>query len=355
MNNTLIDRYMDYKSECLLNYGLVPTVKTNEFYLDHLKKYLKTYINCYYYHYFETVYTKEYTNDILKEEIEGKRLEFLAELSERELSVSNEEYNHEKKTINVLAKLTIFLIRLDHLRFKDKDEIETKVTELIESLPRIKELYHDNYNKLISLVTDNYLNLTNFFEKKDKYYSVEYLLFKDREQYVQAILSNNIKVLQDNYKKTLVDRVYKENKFQADKTFLLIKKFIKELLYNNYYKIKVYQRYFIEIPAPVFNNKKDLEKVFNMLNNPFLKRFICLIIDDDSYHSNQAFIKKYHFSIACKVDFSHINDVPTKLTNLDNSKKFDYIIVEDFKDRDYEIFNEFSKVNLLDILFKVEV
>ena len=116
----------------------------------------------------------------------------------------------------------------------------------------------------------------------------------------------------------------------------------------------MYDKYFILIPEFIFEDKKDLGKLLDLFDNPLVKRYIVLGIVSDNYYSNQAFIKKYNFSIACIQDFSHINDVNTKLTNLDNSNLFDYILVDSFKDKDYDSFVKYSMVNLDGILFNKE-
>ena len=81
VSDNLVVIYMNYKINYLLKYGLLIMHSTDEFLSECLKNYLKTYVNSYYYLIFDTVNSKVYDDKVMKEEIEGKRLEMLDELS----------------------------------------------------------------------------------------------------------------------------------------------------------------------------------------------------------------------------------------------------------------------------------
>ena len=353
VSDNLVVTYMNYKINYLLKYGLLIMHSTDEFLSDCLKNYLKTYVNSCYYLIFDTVNSKVYDDKVMREEIEGKRLEMLDDLSNYELIDSNEEYKNKKNYINDCSKIIPFLIKLDLFRFNDKEEANTGIKALVDQDSFVKEKLGTDILKLISLVIDTNKVLSNFFEKKDTYFSLDYLLFKDVDNYVKVVINNDVKVLHDNYKNSLVERCYKDKKIQFEKIYLLGIKFIKQLLfvYNN---SLLYSKYFILIPEFIFEDKKDLGKLLDLFDNPLIKRYVVLGIVSDNYYSNQAFIRKYNFSIACIQDFSHINDVNAKLTNLDNSNLFDYILVDSFKDKDYDSFVKYSMVNLEGILFNKE-
>lgn len=354
MSGNLVTIYMNYKISRLVEYGLLIMHSSDLFLKEVLEKYLKNYVNSFYYLTFDTVNSKVYSEKIMLEEIEGKRLELLDELSNYELIDSNDLYTRKCGYINTSSKIISFLIDLDLLRFNDKDELNTKLEELINKNSFIKDLVGDGFVKLSLAINKTKEDLDTFYTKKDNFFSLDYPLFKDRENYVLVKLNNDVKVLEDNYKKALVERVYRDKKIQDKKLDLLVKKFIKELLFNVYSGNKLYDKYFIEIPGDIFLDKKVFESFLVMLDNPLIKRYVTLAICSDNYYSNQALIRKYNFSIACIQDFSHINDVDTKLTNLDNSNLFDFIIIRSFKDKDYDVFLRYSKVNLCDILFDRE-
>lgn len=354
VNDNLVVTYMNYKIKCLLKYGLLIMHSTDEFLSECLNNYLKTYVNNYYYLIFDTVNSKVYDDEVMIDEIEGKRLEMLDELSNYELIDSNEEYKNKKNYINNSSKIIPFLIKLDLLRFNDREDANNSIRTLVDEDDFVKEMVGTDILKLISLVIDNNKVLNNFFERKDTYFSLDYLLFKDVNNYVKVVINNDVKVLQDNYKVSLIERCYRDNKIQFEKVYLLGIKFIKQLLLDIYNEKLLYDKYFILIPEIIFEDKKDMTRFFDLFDNPLIKRYVVLGIVSDNYYSNQAFIRKYNFSIACIQDFSHINDVSTKLTNLDNSNLFDYILVDSFKDKDYDSFVKYSMVNLNGILFNKE-
>lgn len=354
VNDNLVVTYMNYKIKCLLKYGLLIMHSTDEFLSECLNNYLKTYVNSYYYLIFDTVNSKVYDDEVMIDEIEGKRLEMLDELSNYELIDSNEEYKNKKNYINDSSKIIPFLIKLDLLRFNDREDTNNSIRTLVDEDNFVKEMVGTDILKLISLVIDNNKVLNNFFERKDTYFSLDYLLFKDVNNYVKVVINNDVKVLQDNYKVSLIERCYRDNKIQFEKVYLLGIKFIKQLLLDIYNEKLLYEKYFILIPEIIFEDKKDMTRFFDLFDNPLVKRYVVLGIVSDNYYSNQAFIRKYNFSIACIQDFSHINDVNGKLTNLDNSNLFDYILVDSFKDKDYDSFVKYSMVNLNGILFNRE-
>ena len=86
-------------------------------------------------------------------------------------------------------------------------------------------------------------------EKTDTYFSLDYLLFKDVDNYVKVVINNDVKVLRDNYKNSLVERCYKDKKIQFEKVYLLGIKFIKQLLFDVYNSSLLYDKYFILIPV----------------------------------------------------------------------------------------------------------
>ena len=245
VSDNLVVIYMNYKINYLLKYGLLIMHSTDEFLSECLKNYLKTYVNSYYYLIFDTVNSKVYDDKVMREEIEGKRLEMLDDLSNYELIDSNEEYKNKKNYINDCSKIIPFLIKLDLFRFNDKEEANTGIKALVDQDSFVKEKLGTDILKLISLVIDTNKVLSNFFEKKDTYFSLDYLLFKDVDNYVKVVINNDVKVLRDNYKNSLVERCYKDKKIQFEKVYLLGIKFIKQLLFDVYNNSLLYGKYFI--------------------------------------------------------------------------------------------------------------
>lgn len=354
LNDNLMDCYMNYKASRLKKYGLVIMHSHDEFLEEVLEKYIWTYINCYYYKIFDTSRVENSSDDVIKVELEGKRLEMLDELSIYELIDSNEVFELKRDFINDSLMVVLFLITLDRTRFDSNMDISKKLNELLNLCLEIKERLGTKVLRLENLLKETYNTLNNFFKKTDNYYLLDYQLYKDQESLVKVVLVPNIKVLQDNYKKSLVERVYRDDKIKRQKVELLIKKFIKQLIMDVYYGKKIYQKYFIELDDDLFDNKKEVLNLLDMLDNPFIKRYVVLGISHNSYISMQSMFKKYGFTLACIQDFSHINDVSNKLNNIDTWNIYNYVVVSLYKTKDLDVIMKYSCVNLEGILFNKE-
>lgn len=354
MIDNLMDYYMNYKTSRLKKYGLVIMHSHDEFLEKTLIRYIKTYINCYYYNIFDTVNTTVCDNNVIREELNGKRLEMLDELLIYELIDSNEIYELKQRYINDSFEVSLFLISLDRMRFLNKDSIPMQLEQLLYYCPNIKESLGTKLTRLQTLVKETYVTLNKFLNINDDFYVLDYQLFKDRDDLVNVVMLSNIATLQDNYKRSLIERVYREDKLKREKFDLLIKKYIKQFITDSYNEGRIYSKYFIEIDEYLFNNKKDIEYFLSMLNNPFIKRYLVLGVSHNNYMSCQSIFRKYKFSLACIQDFSHINDVNNKLTALDMSNIYDYVIVSLYKSRDLDDIMKYTCVNLEGVLFYKE-
>lgn len=136
------------------------------------------------------------------------------------------------------------------MRFDSKDDIPMKVEALLKSTYE-----QDIIRKVSSLVKDTYTTINNFFKENDEYYKLDYQLYKDCDDFVRVVMFSDIKFLKDNYKKALLERVYRDDKLKKEQMELLIKKFVRQLIRDSYYNKKIYQRYFIEFDDYLFHNK----------------------------------------------------------------------------------------------------
>ena len=354
MIDNLMDYYMSYKTSRLKKYGLVIMHSHDEFLEKTLVRYIKTYINCYYYNIFDTVNVSFCDDSVIRKELEGKRLEMLDELLIYELIDSNEIYELKQQYINDSYEVVLFLITLDRMRFLNKEIIPQQLEQLLYYCPNIKASLGTRVSRLETLIKETYVTLNKFLDRTDDYYVLDYQLYKDRGDLVKVVMLSNITMLQDNYKRSLLERVYREDKLKKDKFDLLIKKFIKQFIIDSYNDKRIYDKYFIEIDDYLFSNKKDIDTFLGMLDNPFLKRYLVIVVSHNNYISCQSLFRKYKFSLACIQDFSHINDVNNKLTSLDMSNIYKYIIVSNYKSKDLDDIVKYGCVNLESVLFSKE-
>lgn len=354
MIDNLMDYYMSYKTSRLKKYGLVIMHSHDEFLEKTLVRYIKTYINCYYYNIFDTVNVSFCDDSVIRKELEGTKLEMLDELLIYELIDSNEIYELKQQYINDSYEVVLFLITLDRMRFLNKEIIPQQLEQLLYYCPNIKTSLGTRVSRLETLIKETYVTLNKFLDRTDDYYVLDYQLYKDRGDLVKVVMLSNITMLQDNYKRSLLERVYREDKLKKDKFDLLIKKFIKQFIIDSYNDKRIYDKYFIEIDDYLFSNKKDIDTFLGMLDNPFLKRYLVIVVSHNNYISCQSLFRKYKFSLACIQDFSHINDVNNKLTSLDMSNIYKYVIVSNYKSKDLDDIVKYGCVNLESVLFSKE-
>lgn len=352
MKLNLMDIYIDYKISRLVKYGLVILNSDDEYLAFLLRSYIETYIKTYYYHIFETVDSDTYSLEVLGEELEGKRWELLDIVSGDELVDSNDVYDKKKKWISDVIEVVYYLINLDKVVLNERDDVDRELDKMLALDESLKERLGSRVNKLGILMRETFSQTKSLREDIGNF-QLDYQLYRDKSDIVRVVLNYDITNLKENYKKSLVERCYKEEKLSMDKFSLLLKAFVKRLIVDIYHDRNIYDKYIIEIPEDVLDDKKNFEKILELVNNPLVKRFLVFGISNDNYSKCKNLLRNNNFLVACMQDFKHINDVENKLTNLDNGD-YDYIIAVDYKDKDMAIFNKTTYVNVIELLFNKE-
>lgn len=351
--SSLVDIYMNHKINHLLNCALLIT-GDDEFLRYCFKTYFGIYLNSYYYHQFETVDSNYCDLSIINEELDGKSFELLDDLSCNELEESNESYLLKRSYITDSKNLSLCLINLDINNFFSGEGFVDNINAFIDNNVVMKEFVGQKRDKLISLINKRNNLMDSFFYNMDYHYRLEYLVFRDKSSFVDVKLYYDIDNLMDKYKKSLINRVYFSDKLDKLKTITLISKFIKRLLFDVGLQKKLYDRYFIELPISIYDKKDTLVEVLDMLDNPLIKRYVCITIKPDVYLANIKTLEKYDICFAAVKDFSEIEDINEELLQLDSSNYYSYILVDGYKSKDYEWFIKYSFNNVLDILFVKE-
>ncbi len=341
MNYDLISRYMNYKVKLLTDCGLI-------FFPDYNKKFLRgafnslftTYINTYYYHILDTLeYDIDYDQETLKKEYEGKKYEILEEFAEDELVLSNEEYTKNKNAIDDIIDIALFLVELDQLKYENKEEIAYKVAKFVEEYPKIDEKLQNNIYKLIYRIKQNYNVDYKLFKEDNPQFIIDYSKTISNKGYIIVNLLPNIKILNTNYKKNLVYKVYNKEELIIKKMSTLIYKLSRDIL-DKALNGKKIDKYFIDIDESLFQKGKLI--VIDALDNKLLRDHIVLMITNNSYKAHQEYLRSLNFSFACKQDLSNIYNVLEKLGDIDQQMFFDYIVVDKYKDKDEEYLINFS-------------
>ena len=297
----IISVYINFKKKKL--YEICSLLIDDDTFIQY---YIDTYILTYYYHILGRLdNVKKFDFQVVKKELEGTTMELLLE-------------NDNKDLIKKTEKIVLNGITLDRVEFL-VDSLE-EIGRGIKTLENKKLISAINDINSLSRIIKKYIVLENKFLNKlnTDSFSLNYLNYRDN--FYEVNLEYNIKKL-DDYNDIVLDKII--DMVYNEQSVALI-----NLLSTDILKKMINQEdigyYFIRCD----NN------IISMLDNLILKEHVILIIE------NKKYIKE-GYKYALLVDFSHINDVGTKLDNLDEYP-LKYIIASKVKRKDFDHINNYS-------------
>lgn len=356
MKMNIIDSYMDYKIKCLIKYALLffEKDKSDDFLNKCLNRYFRTYVNFCFYHRLETldkVLSYDFVN--LEKEFKGIEVELLDEYSIYELIDTNDGYRYNQNLIKVSREICLELCKFDQNTFESKDLISEFVSKYVLDNKVLSFNLKDNLNPFVNLVKENFIKEKKFFGDREEFFCVKYRKIKDSENLILAELVPNIKMLEINYKKILIDRVFDDIKLNKEKMSILIQKLSKEILRKVVYGEHL-DLYVVKVPDNMFyRNKLVIDELFD---NDLLKQYFVFMTDFNVYTGKKSFFdNNKDFKYACLQDCLHINDVVNKFNVIDALNVFDYIIVNDYKVKDKADILKYECTNALGLYIDEEV
>ena len=349
--SNLINIYMDYKTDCLIQYGLVIYNKNNKFIKNVFRAYFKTYIDNYYYDTFNTIDDGSRANlKNLDKEFDGCMEELLYDYQDYELVVSNHEYSTNVSIIKELRDISYEVCRIDRLEYKDKDDIVNVVSLFVKDNKLINKLIEDRCLKLVSLIKKSYDKVNKVLNYKDEYFNITFKKFVGKDNYKYVELDYNIGIL-NNYRNGLVRKNYKNDEYDFFKFELIMKKISIDIIKNNGKKFDTL--YFVNIKDSFVSRDKIINKVYELIDNPLIRKHVVFLVNYNTYLSHEnAFSLDYLFG--CIQDFSHINDIYKKTDNIYTLGMFNYLVVSDCKYKDRDYFLEYDKEGIEVLVFEEE-
>lgn len=355
MDINVVDYFIEFKSKFLVNCALCFFYKDKDLDLveEFLKRYIDTYNAFYYYHELKTLNKTEVFDIVtLQKEFAGLEVEIKDQYAVNELIDSNEDYKYHLELISKAREVSYFISRMDHLEISTKDVIESKIVKFVNDNNVMLNYLGENMAKLVTLYK-NYFTKTNiFFKNNDEFYHLGYRKVSEENDLIYVFLEQQIKILEINYKRSLVERIFNDENLDEEKTIILIQKLSKDIL-RKYLNNEHIENYLIKISDKLFErNKFRLEK---LLANPLIKRYIILLMDFNTYTSRKKALIDEEYNLACWQNFLHINDVNTKLATIDGEGAFSYIIVSDYKMSDKEDILKYQCSNAKELIINKEV
>lgn len=349
----LISKYLEYKKKRLTTYGLAifSNIDYRPFITECFKKYFNNYVEVVYHHELETMdKVEKITKELIEIEQEGMRLELLDDLSVKEIVETNEGYIRKQRIINETKVVAASIIKLDQMTILE-EELDQTITKELKLLSQTVEIRESAKNLLIKEWQETKKTITLLLEPNKSFSLEEKYYGKDL---CEVELTEELKQL-DIYKRNLVERVNQEEKINFEKKKLLLM-ILNQVILEKIITKKSIGTYIVNIEENIWKEPKEIESLYELLNDKILKETVMLGITHNeliSSKKNQAKKKEgYHF--VCYQDFTYINDVATKIDSIDNSNLFDYLMITKYKPKNYQELVKQEPTNMKEILFSKE-
>lgn len=333
MTTNLITKYLEYKKKHLTSYALSLFIdkEYQDYEIECLNKYINNYVEVFYHKKFETLGAGVVPDqNAIEIEQEGMRLELLDTLQAREIIETNSSYTRKKEIIEETKEYAKAVIIFDQKKVTEEnvEEVITNITiKLSKKLPVLQNAittwikkYKEEQKIIKRLLEEN----KTFVLKQVPY----------QENLWELTLLTKIKQL-NMYKSSLVKRVDVELKVEKEK-LKIIAMIVNQIIMGQIVRKEKIGNYIIPIKEEIWQEKEDIEEVLNLLGDKILKEHIYLGVSYNILSSSKRLQEKkkqgYHF--ACYQDFTHILDIPTKISTIDTSNLFDYLMVTGYKAKD---------------------
>ena len=350
--DNLISVFMNYKINRLIEYGVFAYQENSDFVREVFLKYFTVYVDNYYYGIFHTIEGEAtYNAKNQKAELKGIMEEMLVDYRDDELNVSNEEYTHNRKVIHDLKDLSDSLLQLDWILFDGKNDIFPKVLNFISDNDVLRKYVIGRENDFMRLIRITYQTCFRLLNYEDNYYAVHSRLFEQHKDMAYLELVPRIKSL-GTYRKSMVQKVYQDDKLGQPKVECLIQKVSLDILKRTLEKKEI-PIYFIEISSSFVSRGKIKNEVMGLLSNPLFRNHVVLAVNYNTF-LNQRSAFSIGYRLACIQDFVHINDIYQKVENIAKEEVFSYLIASDYRFKDRDFFVKYENDMMQMLLFEEE-
>lgn len=324
--DNLINVYMNYMVKSY-SYIAVVFFKEEQYFIEKsAARFIETYIDNYYYGIKHTVKDNSlFGIGVIEKEFDGLLEELLDDYKDYELVDDNQLYKKKVKMLHDLRDFSLDLIKLDKIRFNNNWEEDVKL---------IFVKYDIDINKVIKIF-DNYLERTNkFISMNDDYYTLTLDRIDNREKSYMLKLNDKIDALR-KYKRFMIDEVFRDDRLDLDRWKILIQKFSLMMLNDMIRDKKIDRTYYLSLDKDVFKRGIFNEEIKCLLDNPFLRQHLCLVLPFDLIHSYRDRLNELLYELCIKVDFSFINDIGAKIDSC-NKLHCKETLMSGWKERDFE-------------------
>ncbi len=349
--NNLISIFMNYKIERLVEYGVFLLDEDSPFIRKIFGEYFSVYVDNYYYHVFHTIDDGVYSDQNLKLELKGIMEEMLDDYLQYELVESNEDYQAHVHIIRKLKDFSYEVLKIDSLEISNREEVTSKVAEFVQNNSWFQKKIGDRLSKFTKLIRETFQTNHKLLSYEGHYFEVVKHSFEGHDDVYYYDLESRINIL-NHYRKSMVSRVYQEDGLAKAKLECMIQKISLKIL-KGFLEHQDLPIFIIELKDLFIKRGQIIDEVYDLIDNPLFRHYVTLGVSYNIYQSQKdAFLEDFHF--ACIQDFSHINDVYTKVDTISKDGIFDYTIVSDCKYKDRDFFLQYENEAMDVLVFEEE-
>ncbi len=344
----LIHTFFQYKINRLTEYGIILYQEDSAFLRKVFSRYFHTYVDNYYYGIYHTLDTSCYSDENLKEELQGMMVELLDDYRAFELDVSNDEYCYNQKRIRELKDFSYEIIKIDQLVFPSKGEIANVITDFISNNQYLSKYIKNQLNHLIGAVRVTYDRYNDLLVNyQDTYFSLFSRKFHQKDGYLYMDLHYQIDAF-DIYKKGMVYKIFLDSKMNYNKVLCLIQK-VSLFILKSFLNHEDIPKLFLEIPEDLLQN----EDILSIIRNPLFRKYVIFGVSYDVF-LNHRDLMSFSDQFACIQDFTDVEEIYDLVTAIHKDNYFQQLVVKNCKFEDRDFFLEYESDHLEIFVFEEE-
>ncbi len=358
MGRSIIQTFLDFKIKKLRECCqiLLSDHTSDDFFDQVLTRYLENYKNVRYFHVLETLEEDQvvrYGYETIEKEFLGIEAELLYRLDMAEVLDDMDTYQKKRKWIEECREICLLAALLDMNDFSDcypLGDIKAEVEAILYLNPRFLLPDVSEFSNQLALIIEDKLKKERKFrvDIQSDHFCLDYHLYSQKPGYYEVDLAYSIKKLAKTYKKTLVDKVLHSDQVALGRVSTIFSLLNVELL-SKIEENRQLEYYFVYLDPILFKNKSEWEGLLEKIDNPLFKKHVILVVDYSTYFSHKAMFEdnKKGYTFAVFVNMSRIKDVDKKMSQLESIPVFDYIILDQVKDKDNDYFDHYSSTKEL--------
>ncbi len=310
----VMDEYILFTKKCFHNY-----LKSilNDFYKKNIcEEFINTYINVRYSDFLDSSTTKYPLQKKITLAIEQRKKELL-----------KEEPDYEE-IIEVTSLFIPYFYNLDQLYILETQK--KTIEEIAKEREKVLDLNDDFITEVNAMLRDDIKKRKDFingFESDTFHLELTPYNTKDGNQ-IEAKLVNNIK-FPDIYSDVAIKRAEEKDTVGEDLVSIALLQ-ISALLINNLMTCEFDKVYYVKVVDSIFEKKTKINRVFNIVDNPFVQDRLRFIIDYKCFTRYRAYVMEFMrngFVFALNLDdsFDYSSD------NIEYLELFDKILIDSSK------------------------